>query len=81
MTIRNAGGGAWPHPVRATQATGIEVLCRHGINHGTMNRAATMASARDLNIGQFLIGEPVFHGPGPAIAEMRSLMEDARPAT
>lgn len=81
MTIRNARGGGWPHLVRGTQAAGIEVLCRHGINHGTMSRTAFMAGARGLNIGHFLIGEPVFHGPGPTIAEMRCLMDDARPAT
>jgi pyridoxine 5-phosphate synthase len=32
----------------------------------------------ELNIGHFLIGEAVFLGLGPAIAEMRRLMQNAR---
>jgi len=39
---------------------------------------AAMPEVRELNIGHFLIGEAVFRGLGPAIAEMRRLMDTAR---
>jgi hypothetical protein len=32
----------------------------------------------ELNIGHFLIGESIFRGLQPAIAEMRRLMDEAR---
>jgi pyridoxine 5-phosphate synthase len=32
----------------------------------------------ELNIGHFLIGESIFLGLAPAIAEMRRLMDEAR---
>jgi len=32
----------------------------------------------ELNIGHFLIGEAVFRGLGPALHEMRRLMDAAR---
>lgn len=37
-----------------------------------------MKQVRELNIGHFLIGEALFIGLGPAIGQMRHLMEAAR---
>jgi len=64
--------------IRAAHGAGIEVHCGHGIGYDTVAPFAAMPEVRELNIGHFLIGEAVFRGLGPAIAEMRRLMDDAR---
>ncbi len=64
--------------IRDAHSAGIEVHCGHGISYDTVAPFAAMAEVRELNIGHFLIGEAVFRGLGPAIAEMRRLMDDAR---
>jgi len=66
--------------IRAAHGAGIEVHCGHGISYDTVAPFAAMPEVRELNIGHFLIGEAVFRGLGPAIAEMRRLMDDARAA-
>ena len=57
---------------------GLEVHAGHGLNFETVAPVAAIPELRELNIGHFLIGEAVFIGLGPAIAEMRRLMEAAR---
>ena len=64
--------------IRLAHAAGLEVHCGHGISYDTVAPFAAMPEVRELNIGHFLIGEAVFRGLGPAIAEMRRLMDDAR---
>jgi len=64
--------------ILAAHGAGIEVHCGHGISYNTVAPFAAMPQVRELNIGHFLVGESVFRGLGPAIAEMRRLMEDAR---
>jgi len=66
--------------IRDAHGAGIEVHCGHGISYDTVAPFAAMPEVRELNIGHFLIGESVFRGLGPAIAEMRRLMDDARAA-
>ena len=66
--------------IRDAHGAGIEVHCGHGISYGTVAPFAAMTEVRELNIGHFLIGEAVFRGLGPAIEEMRRLMDDARGA-
>ncbi len=66
--------------VRTAHDAGIEVHCGHGLSYDTVAPFAAMPEVRELNIGHFLIGEAVFRGLGPAIAEMRRLMDDARAA-
>lgn len=66
--------------IREAHAAGIEVHCGHGIGYDTVAPFAAMPEVRELNIGHFLIGEAVFRGLGPAIAEMRRLMDAARAA-
>ncbi len=39
---------------------------------------AAIPELRELNIGHFLIGEAIFRGLAPAIAEMRRVMDAAR---
>lgn len=57
---------------------GLEVHAGHGLNYETVASVAAFPEVVELNIGHFLIGESVFRGLGPAIAEMRRLMDAAR---
>jgi len=57
---------------------GLEVHAGHGLTYDTVGPIAAMPEVRELNIGHFLIGEAIFLGLAPAIAEMRRLMNEAR---
>ena len=57
---------------------GLEVHAGHGLTYDTVQPVAAFPEIRELNIGHFLIGEAIFRGLGPAIAEMRRLMDEAR---
>lgn len=57
---------------------GLEVHVGHGLTYETVKPVATFPEARELNIGHFLIGESIFLGLKPAIAEMRRLMDEGR---
>lgn len=57
---------------------GLEVHAGHGLTYDTVTPVAAFPEVVELNIGHFLIGESVFRGLGPAIAEMRRLMDAAR---
>lgn len=57
---------------------GLEVHAGHGLSFDTVGPVAAFPEVRELNIGHFLISEAVFMGLGPAIAEMRRLMDAAR---
>ncbi len=57
---------------------GLEVHAGHGLTYDTVSPVAAFPEVRELNIGHFLIGEAIFLGLEPAIAEMRRLMEEAR---
>ncbi|MBC7133446.1 MAG: pyridoxine 5'-phosphate synthase [Roseovarius sp.] len=57
---------------------GLEVHAGHGLSYDTVQPLAVLPELRELNIGHFLIGEAIFRGLGPAIAEMRRLMDAAR---
>ncbi len=59
---------------------GLEIHAGHGLTYDTVSPIAAMPQVQELNIGHFLIGESIFLGLGPAIAEMRRLMDDARKA-
>lgn len=60
------------------QSLGLEVHAGHGLTFDTVGPVAAIAQVKELNIGHFLIGEAVFMGLGPAIAEMRRRMDAAR---
>ena len=64
--------------VRHAAALGLEVHAGHGLSFATVSPFAATPEIRELNIGHFLISESVFMGLGPAIAEMRRLMDAAR---
>ena len=57
---------------------GLEVHAGHGLSYDTVAPIAALPQVIELNIGHFPIGEAIFRGLGPAIAEMRRLMDDAR---
>ncbi|MCA0872719.1 pyridoxine 5'-phosphate synthase [Seohaeicola saemankumensis] len=59
-------------------ALGLEVHAGHGLTYDTVQSIAAFPEVRELNIGHFLIGEAIFRGLTPAIAEMRRLMDEAR---
>jgi len=57
---------------------GLEVHAGHGLTYETVAPIAAMPEVMELNIGHFLMGESIFLGLGPAIAEMRHLMDESR---
>lgn len=57
---------------------GLEVHAGHGLTYETVQPVAAFPEVMELNIGHFLIGEAIFRGLEPAIAEMRRLMNEAR---
>lgn len=57
---------------------GLEVHAGHGLTYDTVQPVAVFPEVMELNIGHFLIGEAIFRGLTPAIAEMRRLMDEAR---
>lgn len=57
---------------------GLEVHVGHGLTYETVKPVAAFPEVKELNIGHFLIGESIFLGLQPAIAEMRRLMDEAR---
>ncbi|MBE0413376.1 pyridoxine 5'-phosphate synthase [Yoonia sp.] len=57
---------------------GLEVHVGHGLTYDSVGPVAALPQVMELNIGHFLIGEAIFRGLGPAIAEMRRLMDAAR---
>ncbi|MDU8927450.1 pyridoxine 5'-phosphate synthase [Alisedimentitalea sp. MJ-SS2] len=58
---------------------GLEVHAGHGLTYETVKPIAAFPEVMELNIGHFLIAEAIFLGLEPAIAEMRRLMDGARP--
>jgi len=59
-------------------ALGLEVHAGHGLTYDNVGPVAAMPEVMELNIGHFLMGEAMFRGLGPAIEEMRRLMDEAR---
>lgn len=57
---------------------GLEVHVGHGLTYDSVGPVAALPNVAELNIGHFIIGEAIFRGLGPAIAEMRRLMDAAR---
>ena len=57
---------------------GLEVHAGHGLTYDTVKPIAAFPEVMELNIGHFLIAEAIFVGLGPAMAEMRRLMDEAR---
>ena len=62
------------------QSLGLEVHAGHGLTYDTVAPIAQIPQVIELNIGHFLMGEAIFVGLTPAIAEMRQRMDAARAA-
>jgi len=75
---RDAELGALREGAALAHSLGLEVHAGHGLTYDTVQPVAAMPEVVELNIGHFLIGESIFRGLGPAIAEMRRLMDEAR---
>jgi len=63
---------------RFAHSLGLEVHAGHGLTYDTVAPVAAFPELVELNIGHFLVGEAIFRGLGPAISEMRRLMDEAR---
>ncbi|MEL7182148.1 MAG: pyridoxine 5'-phosphate synthase [Pseudomonadota bacterium] len=63
---------------RLAHAAGLEVHAGHGLTYDSVSPIAALPEVVELNIGHFLIGEAVFLGLTPALAEMRRIMDVAR---
>ena len=61
-------------------ALGVECHGGHGLDFATVGAIAAIPQMHELNIGHFLMGEAMFSGMHKAIAEMRRLMDEARPS-
>ena len=59
---------------------GVECHGGHGLDFDTVGAIAAIPQMHELNIGHFLMGEAMFSGIDKAIAEMRRLMNEARPS-
>ena len=57
---------------------GLEVHAGHGLTYDCVGPVAALPEVMELNIGHFIIGEAIFRGLNPAIAEMRRIMDEAR---
>ncbi len=64
---------------RQAAALGLEVHAGHGLDYETVAAIAAIPELAELNIGHFLVGEAIFTGLGPAVAEMRRRIDAARP--
>ena len=60
---------------------GLEIHVGHGLTYDSVGPIAALPAVKQLNIGHFLMGEAIFRGLGPAIAEMRRCMDAARSKT
>lgn len=78
MAERDAELAALARGATQAHALGLEVHAGHGLTFDTVAPIAALPEVAELNIGHFLIGEAVFTGLGPAIAEMRRRMNAAR---
>ncbi|MGR3502232.1 pyridoxine 5'-phosphate synthase [Pseudaestuariivita sp.] len=59
---------------------GLEVHAGHGLTYDDVTPIAQIPQVMEVNIGHFIIGEAIFRGLGPAIQEMRRVLDAARAA-
>jgi len=57
---------------------GITVNAGHGLSYQNVNHVAAIKEIVELNIGHSIVAQAVFDGIGPAVAEMKRLMTEAR---
>ncbi|WP_006786216.1 pyridoxine 5'-phosphate synthase [Thiorhodospira sibirica] len=59
---------------------GLIVNAGHGLDYSNVTEIAAIAVLNELNIGHAIVARALFDGIGPAVAEMRRLMDAARKA-
>lgn len=67
------------HASQFAAGLGLEVHAGHGLTFDTVEPVAAIPELVELNIGHFLVGEAIFVGLSQSIANMRNLMDSARP--
>ena len=66
---------------RLARAKGLAVHAGHGLTYLNVSPVAAIPEIEELNIGHSIVSRAVFRGIGPAVAEMRGLIDGARPVT
>lgn len=64
--------------VSHAMAVGLQVNAGHGLDYHNVAAIAAIPGVRELNIGHAIIARAVFDGLGRAVADMRSIMCQAR---
>lgn len=57
---------------------GLKVNAGHGLNYHNVQRIAALPAIYELNIGHAIIGRAVFSGLAAAVADMKTLLREAR---
>jgi pyridoxine 5-phosphate synthase len=65
---------------RHASAAGLFVNAGHGLDYHNVQPVAALPEVVELNIGHAIVARAVFTGLGPAVAEMKRLMREARTA-
>ena len=65
---------------RHAAAAGLVAHAGHGLDYHNVQAVAAIPELAELNIGHAIIGRAVMTGLGPAVAEMKRLMQEARGA-
>jgi pyridoxine 5-phosphate synthase len=65
---------------RHAHAAGLVVNAGHGLDYHNVQPVAALPELAELNIGHAIVARAVFSGLGPAVAEMKRLMREARAA-
>jgi pyridoxine 5-phosphate synthase len=79
MKTRDAELAAMTEMAAYAHDLGLEVHAGHGLTYEDVTPVAQLPQVQEVNIGHFIIGEAVFRGLGPAIEEMRRILDLARP--
>lgn len=64
---------------RQAAKLGLEVHAGHGLHYHNVVPIAAMREVVELNIGHSIIARAIMTGLGPAVADMKKLMREARP--
>ena len=78
MKTRDAELAAMTEMAAYAHDLGLEVHAGHGLTYEDVTPVAQLPQVQEVNIGHFIIGEAVFRGLGPAIEEMRRILDLAR---
>jgi pyridoxine 5-phosphate synthase len=66
------------HAARYGHGLGLVINAGHGLHYQNVKPIARIEQVVELNIGHAIIARAVFDGLGPAVAEMKRLMLEAR---